>query len=87
MEIQLKGRHIQLDKVVEEDASLRAQFHVEEGAHIPIPLPECNECENLIDQCQYLEAMIFRKDVLIQSLIQKRNPEEARKMKSPKLGV
>lgn len=45
-----------------------------------IPLPECNECEKLIDQCQYLDGMIFQKDVVIRSLVQKRNQEETKKL-------
>lgn len=45
-----------------------------------IPLPECNEYEKLIEQCQYLDDMIFRKDVVIQSLILRRDQEGRRKL-------
>ena len=38
------------------------------------------ECEKLIDQCRYLDDMIFRKDVVIRSLVQKRNQEETKKL-------
>lgn len=75
VEIQLKGNHIHLDKVMEEIASLQAQLKERDDAPLQIQLLECNECEKLIDQCRYLDGMIFQKDVVIRSLIQKRNQE------------
>lgn len=66
VEIQLKGSHIHLDQASREVSSLRNQLHLEEGAPIPIPLPECKECDHLIDQCCYLEATMAQKNALWQ---------------------
>lgn len=65
VEIQLRGINIKLGKVVEEVTSLKVQLKERDAASMQIPLPECNECEKLIDQCRYLDGMIFRKDVVI----------------------
>lgn len=65
VEIQLKGSHIHLEKVVEEIANLKTQLKEKDDTPLQIQLPECNECEKLIDQCRYLDGMIFQKDVVI----------------------
>lgn len=57
VETQLRGSNIQLGKVVEEVASLKVQLEGKDDDQIP--LPECNECEKLIEQCQYLDGMVF----------------------------
>lgn len=80
VEIQLKGSHIHLDQATREVSSLRCRLHLEEGAPIPIMLPVCKECDHLIDHCRYLEATMVQKDVLIKNLVQRRDPEESKKM-------
>lgn len=50
---------------MEKVASLTAQLKERDDALIQIPQTECNESEKLIDQCRYLDDMIFRKDVVI----------------------
>lgn len=79
-EIQLKGSHINLEKVVEEIASLKTQLKERDDTPLKIQLPECNECEKLIDQCRDLDVMIFQKDMVIRSLVQKCNQEETKKI-------
>lgn len=73
-----------MEKVVGEIASLKAKLRERErereNAPLQIQLPECNECEKLIDQCRYLDGMISRKDVVIQNLVQKHNQEGTKKM-------
>lgn len=59
METRLRGSNIQLGKVVEEVASLKAQLKKRDNALIHIPLLECNESEKLVDQCRNLDGMIF----------------------------
>ncbi|XP_050887433.1 uncharacterized protein LOC127092581 [Lathyrus oleraceus] len=82
VEIQLKGSHINLEKVVGEIISLKAQLRERERDNAPlqIQLPKCNKYEKLIDQCRYLDGMISRKDMVIQNLVQKHNQEETKKM-------
>lgn len=80
VETQLRGRNIKLGKVVEEVASLKAQLKERDVAPIQIPLLECNECEKSIDQCRYLDGKIFQKDVVIRSLVQRRDQEETTKL-------
>lgn len=69
VEIQLKGSHIHLEKTVKEIESLKTQLKERDDAPLQIQLPECKECEKLIDQCRYLDGISFRKDVVIRSLI------------------
>lgn len=73
LEIQLKGSHIHLEKVMEEIENLKDQLKEKDDAPMKIQLPECNKCEKSIDQCRYLNGMIFRKDVVIQNLVQNHN--------------
>lgn len=75
VETQLKESHIHLDQATREVSSLRYQLHIEEGAPIPIPLPQCKECDRLIDHFLYLKATITQKDELIKKLVQRRDPE------------
>lgn len=65
VEIHLLGSHIHLEKVVEEIASLKTQLKERDDAPLQIQLLECNDCENLIDKCRYLDGMIFRKYMVI----------------------
>ncbi|XP_050897792.1 uncharacterized protein LOC127104659 [Lathyrus oleraceus] len=51
VETQLKGSNIQLGNVVEEVASLKVQLEGKDDDPTQILLPECNECEKLIEQC------------------------------------
>lgn len=78
VETQLKGSNIQLGKVVEEVASLKV--HLKGKDDDQIPLPQCNEFEKLIEQCQNLDGMVFRKDVVIQILVLRRDQEGTRKL-------
>ncbi|KAI5442018.1 hypothetical protein KIW84_011184 [Lathyrus oleraceus] len=80
VEIQLKGSTINLEKYVGEIASLKAQLREKDDTPLQIQLPECNECEKLIDQCRYLDGIISRKYVVIQNLVQNHNLEGTKNM-------
>lgn len=80
VETQLKESHIHLDQATREVSSLRDRLHLEEGDPIPIPLPQCKECDRLIDHFLYLKATITQKDELIKQLVQRRDLEGAKKM-------
>ena len=80
VETQLRGSNIQLAKAVEEIARLKAQLKEIEDAPVLIPLPECNECEGLIKQCQYLEDTLYQKDVVIESFVGGRDREKTKKL-------
>lgn len=80
VEIQLKGSHVHLDQATREISSLHDRLHLEEGAPNPIPLPQCKECDRLIDHFLYLKATVAQKDELIKNLVRRHNPEETKKM-------
>lgn len=80
VEIHIKGSHIHVEKVMEEIENLKTHFKERDHVPLQIQLPECKECEKLIDQCRYLDGMLFRKDVVIRSLVQKRSQEETKKL-------
>ena len=80
VETQLRGSNIQLVKAVEEIVRLKAQLKEIENAHVPIPLPECNECKGLIKQCQYLKDTLYQKDVVIESFVGGRDREKTKKL-------
>lgn len=80
VEEQLQESHIHLDQATRETSSLRDRLHLEEGDPIPIPLPQCKECDRLIDHFLYLKATINQKDDLIKQLVQRRDPEGTKKM-------
>ena len=51
-----------------------------EEALVPIPLPECKECDCLLEQCVYLEGQLYRKDVVIDSFARGRDREKTKKL-------
>lgn len=80
VEIQLKESHVHLDQATRQISSLRDRLHLEEGAPIPIPLPQCKECDRLIDHFLYLKATVAQKDELIKTLVRRQDPKETKKM-------
>jgi hypothetical protein len=53
VESQLRGSDIRASHFLEEVVELRVQLKEK-----LTPLPECSECDRLMDQCQYLKTLI-----------------------------
>ena len=51
-----------------------------EDALVPIPFPECKECDRFLEQCVYLEGQLFQKDVVIDSFARGRDREKTNKL-------
>lgn len=49
VEGQFRRRDVQMDRMLEDTAGLREQFPMEGSSQSQIPLPECDECDKLID--------------------------------------
>lgn len=51
-----------------------------ENTPVPIPFPECNECEGLIKQCQYLEDQIYQNYIVIESFVRGCDQKKTKKL-------
>lgn len=80
VEKQLQESNTHLDQAVRETSSLRDRLHLEAEDPIPIPLPQCKECDRLIDHFLYLKATINQKDDLIKQLVQRKDPEGTKRL-------
>ena len=67
-------------RVREENSKLRSQIEELEHAPIPIPPPECKRCDHFLEHCQYLEEQLFRKDMVIKSLIEEHECPRTRQL-------
>ena len=65
--IELEEKEDQMTEVLKENARLRDNIKEMEEAPVPIPLPECKECDRLLEKCVYLEGQLYRKDMVIDS--------------------
>ena len=65
---------------MKENARLQDKIKEMEEAPIPIPLPECKECDHFLDKFVYLEGQLFWKVVVIDSFARGRDREKTKKL-------
>ena len=73
-------REEQITRVMEQNAKLRKQVEELKNAPTPILFPECRKCDCILEQFQYLEEQLFRKDMVIKGLVEERDFPRTRQL-------